>query len=395
MLQLKNRKGTIMVVLGVALFVLLAFMALSIDFGRMYLFRSQVHVSADAAALAGAQRRFLTTPPDTIAADDTAVVYAKRNLVENDTVVIATTDIEPGTWDFQAQTFTPSAGGSWGGTTVNAVRATARDTASYVFGRLVGLTTRLRAATSVAVVGGVGATDCVRPWAVPYQAMLDVLYGAGVQNALTYNLTSQDVSTLSAMTIANNMFLKIGDPAQTIVSGSFYGVRLPPILYANGTQGNPWQGANDYSNAIGYTCAQLNAMILATGAATPNMGPGDWLLSEQGNMVNKTRAGVLTLCNAFGGGTNPSNPGGSNSFTCNSPASVKIAMWASYGDAPGVNGCGGKCFLIKYIGVFAVTGYVKGTGLQADGVTGYFSSLASSGAFTPNPSPIKKIALVQ
>jgi hypothetical protein len=70
-------------------------------------------------------------------------------------------------------------------------------------------------------------------------------------------------------------------------------------------------------------------------------------------------------------------------------------MWASYGDAPGTTGCGGKCFLIKYLGVFAVTGYTKATGGNPDGVTGYFSSLLSSGSFSGAPGPIKKIALVQ
>jgi hypothetical protein len=67
-----------------------------------------------------------------------------------------------------------------------------------------------------------------------------------------------------------------------------------------------------------------------------------------------------------------------------------LALWAESGNAPGASGCGGKCFLVKYIGVFYVTEYVRG-----DGVRGYFSTLATQGRFSPLPSLIKKIALVQ
>lgn len=394
MLRLKNRRGATMILVGVSLVALVTIMAFALDFGRMYLFRAQVHVSADAAALAGAHG--LAKLPSAFVAQsaDSGVAYGQVNLVDQTTPTIATANVIPGHWTFPNGPFTPTAGGNWADTTNNAVRATSQYTASYTIGRFLGFNTRARTATSVAAVGSVGSTDCVRPWAIPYQVMLDQLYGPGVQNAATYNLTAGDVATLSAMTIANNMFLKIGDPSSTVTNGSFYGVRLPPILYANGTLGNPWSGANDYANAIGYSCAQLSAAMVAQGGS-PNIGVGDWLQSEQGNMVNKTRAGVLALCNAFGGGTNPSNPGGSNSFTCRTPASVKIAMWASFGNAPGTTGCGGKCFLIKYLGVFAVTGYTKATGGNPDGVTGYFSSLLSSGSFSGAPGPIKKIALVQ
>lgn len=395
LLRLKNRRGATMILFVVALLGFLGIMAYAIDFGRMYLFRTQVHTRADAAALAGVQARFVSIDPlVNAAAADTAVSVGRLNLVENRNPSMTTADIVPGVWTFPNGPFTPAAGGSWTASGINAVQATARDTAGYVFGPIFSVATRVRSAISVAAVGSVGSTDCVRPWAIPYQVMLDVLYGTGVQNAGTYNLTAGDVATLSAMTIANNMFLKIGDPSATVTNGSFYGVRLPPILYANGTLGNPWNGANDYGNAIGYTCAQLNQAMIAQGGS-PNIGVGDWLQSEQGNMVNKTRSGVLSLCNNFGGGTIPGNPGGSNSFACVTPASVKIAMWASYGDAPGTTGCGGKCFLVKYLGVFAVTGYTKATGGNPDGVTGYFSSLLSSGSFSGAPGPIKKIALVQ
>lgn len=389
MLHLKIRRGATMVIVGVALVALVGIMAFSLDFGRMYLFRAQVHVSADAATLAGAER---LAKQAYLTAASTAVTYGQANLVENAVPTISTGDIVPGVWNFTTSTFVDASGGSWTATGNNAVKATSRYTANYSFGRIFGFTTRLRSATSIAAVGSVGGTECVRPWAVPYQMMLDALYPpAGTKNALTYNLTSQDVTTLSALTIANNMYLKIGNATSGIVPGNFFGVRLPPHEYADGTQGNPWPGGNTYRNAVGWTCAQLSAAV-AGRTTRPYVGVGDWLAPENGDMEGPTGQGLATLCQTPGnGGTTPPNASGNASFRCNTPVPIKIAIWSVYGNAPKYpSGCGGKCFQVKYLGVFAVREFDT-----TNGVRGYFSSLVSAGQFTGAPGPIKKIALVR
>jgi hypothetical protein len=68
-----------------------------------------------------------------------------------------------------------------------------------------------------------------------------------------------------------------------------------------------------------------------------------------------------------------------------------VALWNQSGNAPDVSGCGGKCFKVKYLGVFYVTGYNTVT----NAVTGYFSTMSASGAFSPTPGPIQTIALVK
>lgn len=380
---LRNRRGATMILVGVSLLALVGFMALAVEMGRMYLFRAQVHVASDAAALAGAERML---HEQLVGAADTAVAYGRLNLVERTVPTITTADIEPGAWNFATSTFTPAVNGNWSASTNNAVRATARYTASYRFGRIFGLTTRLRSATSVAAVGSVSGTSCVRPIAVPYQRLLDARYGDGVKDAMTYALTADDVNWFGD----NHplILLKSGDATSNVISGNFYGIRMPPLLYADGTAGNPWSGANDFSNALGANCATLAAQIASAGGR-PTIGINDWMLAENGNMVNKTGDGVAELCKANGGIT-PPNGGGNRSFTCNAPTRIIISMWSEHGDAPGTSGCGGKCFKVKYVGVFYLTEYIKG-----DGVRGYFSDLASQGKFSPIPSLIKKIALVQ
>ncbi len=383
MFRQRNRRGATMIIVGVALTALIGIMALALDMGRMYLFRAQVHVSSDAAALAGAERLLRQAYQG---AADSAVAYGRLNLVERTVPTITTADIVPGVWDFGTQRFTPAANGSWTASTNNAVQATARYNAPYRFGRLFGLTTRVRSATSVAAIGGVSGTACVRPLAVPYQQLLNARYGEGGRDALTYALTADDINWFAS----NHplILLKSGSSSTNIVNGNFYGVRLPPLVYADGVTGNPWSGANDFGNALGSNCDGLAALIRAAGGRL-YVSAGDWLLAENGNMVNKAGDAVADLCRATAGIT-PPNGGGNRSFQCNTPTQMLIALWAVSGDAPGASGCGGKCFLVKYVGVFYVTEYVKG-----EGVRGYFTSLATQGSFSPIPSLIKKIALVQ
>lgn len=383
MTGMKNRRGATMIIVGVALIALVGLMALAIDMGRMYLFRAEVHVSSDAAALAGAERLLRQS---LAGAADTAVAYGRVNEVDHATPTITTGDIVPGVWNFETHSFTPAANGDWSAGTNNAVQASSRYMAQYRFGRIFGLTTRLRSATSVAAIGGVNGTSCVRPLAVPYQRLLDARYGEGGRDALTYALTADDINWFGE----NHplILLKSGDSRSNLISGNFYGVRLPPLMYEDGAIGNPWSGASDFANALSVDCASLAALVRAAGGRL-YVSAGDWLQAENGNMVNKTGDALAQLCAATGG-TTPPGARGNRSFVCNTPTEMIIAMWAESGSPPGAPGCGGKCFRVKYVGVFYATEYVKD-----EGIRGYFSSLALQGRFSPIPSLIKKIALVQ
>jgi len=51
-------------------------------------------------------------------------------------------------------------------------------------------------------------------------------------------------------------------------------------------------------------------------------------------------------------------------------------------------------FRVKYVGVFAIVGF-SGDSKQAQ-ISGYFTSMASTGSFSANPTPVTgSIALVQ
>lgn len=382
-IKLANRRGMTLILIAFMLTFMIGLSAFVVDFGRMYLFRSQLHSAADGAALAGVFRLSQTHTAD---AQDTAVSYGTRASVAGASVGLAAGDVESGKWN--GTTFTPAATlgvSPWTDGILNAVRVTTRYTGPFIFGRFFGMTNRALSATAVAVNGSAGAATCTRPWAVPYQLLLNSLaatYGGPVQDATSYNLTDTDIAHLAAMTIANNVELKVGDQqgTWTPVSGNFYGVEMPPIEYANGTPGTPWSGGSNYRDAGGGTCTQLATMMAPS---SPYVGVGDWLAPENGNMKGPT----LQSIQGQGG-----FPGLCGSTTCSPPVRVTVALWDRFGDAPHYStGCGGKCFHIKYMGVFYVTGYDTAT----DAVMGYFSTMNSAGPFSVAPGPIEMRALVQ
>jgi Flp pilus assembly protein TadG len=375
-LLLENRRGFTLVLIAFMLTLLLASAAAAVDFGRMYVLEAELHTASDAAALAGAERimagDILTTAPA-----DTANAYAGRHKVDGHAVTL--TDVSPGKWTFP-NTFTPA---TWA--TANAISVTATyNNAPYYFARIFGLTTQNMKRTSIAAVGSVGKADCVRPWAIPYELMLQALYPTSTPDPLTYDLTQDDVTRLSVMTSANNVSLKIGSQQGNvqIVNGNFYSVELPPIEYADGSipSPGPWSGSKNYGDALGDNCKSLDSAMASRGGSI-DVGVGDWLAPENGNMPNAARDGVQALCHLKG-----------NNYTCASPGTrVDAAMWDTVGNAPGVSGCGGKCFHIKYMSVFYVTGWDDAAGA----VTGYFKTMAAAGPFTTVPGPVRTIVLVK
>ena len=103
-----------LIFVAIALFVLLAFVALVVDLGRLYWVRAQLQNTADAAVLAAA-----TQLPDIGAVEAEAVLYGQLNLPDVGTVV-SNSDVTVGYWDDSAETFYA------GVTPYNAVRVVAQ-----------------------------------------------------------------------------------------------------------------------------------------------------------------------------------------------------------------------------------------------------------------------------
>lgn len=112
----RRRRAAIVVLAALLLTIMMGFMAMAIDLGYIVLVRTELQSAADSAALAAAGS-MSQSENDIIAS---AQRYASLNLAANRPVTLSDGDVEFGTWDASALTFTPT------GSVGNAVRTTVR-----------------------------------------------------------------------------------------------------------------------------------------------------------------------------------------------------------------------------------------------------------------------------
>jgi hypothetical protein len=111
-----RRHGVALIWTAVIIVVLLGFIGFAVDFAYAFLTANQLQNAADAAALAGAD----VLPFSSSQAVTNATNTAASNNAAGASVILASGDVELGSYDRTTQTFTPGGGGS------NAVRVTAR-----------------------------------------------------------------------------------------------------------------------------------------------------------------------------------------------------------------------------------------------------------------------------
>jgi len=359
MMDRTSRRGATIVLVAILMTVIIGFAGVAIDLSRLYVMRAQLQTTADATAVAGIVEVKDKRPTN---APTAALTYAPLNTVERQAPTMAAANVEGGSWDFATNTFTPLA--SWTDPALNAVRTTASYTGAYTLTGVFGATTKLVQARAIAALGFVSATSCLRPWAVSYQTLLNTLYPPAGTKAPSYNLTAQDVQTLSAMSYPSSAITLLASSNDPLTPGNIDAVQVL----------DPWNGNASYKSAIS-SCSNMD------------IGPGTWLNGDTGEGGGQTKGSLFDFCAANGG-----TSGNKQSFTCLGQPKIKLAMWDSSNLAPG----GNLQLRVKYVGVFAIVSFQDGSAKTPDQVTGYFSSMATSGQFSTNPTPITgSIALVQ
>ncbi|HLB09471.1 MAG TPA: hypothetical protein VK617_08040, partial [Gemmatimonadaceae bacterium] len=118
----------------------------------------------------------------------------------------------------------------------------------------------------------------------------------------------------------------------------------------------------------------------------PNLeiGPGTILHGDPGAGSGQTDKALQDLC---GVNVNPNSP-----FSCPG-VKVKLAIWDQNNGLSGAN----LTVRVKYVGVFGINLFTPGSGKSGvDQISGYFSTMATSGSFSATPGPTTgSIALVQ
>jgi hypothetical protein len=357
-----------MILVAVGITMLFGIAAMAIDFSRMYTFIAQLRFLTDATALSvtsDLKRGGVTQSTAT----DRALALRTSNRV-NGTVLsdsgMGSADIEPGVWNIASQSFT---GTTWSAAT--AVRTTARYDAPWSLSRVFGTTAARRLTqVTVASLGSVNTSSCLKPWGVPYSNILVTLGRSATDTA--YRLTAADVATLrdNQTSIAFKVSSSTSNAGGAVIgsntiNGNYYAVRYPPVQYANGTAGNPASGANNYRDGVA---------DLSCSSASGTASVGDWLDLESGNMVGPTKQGMSTLCGQSGA-----------NFSCSQD--IVVPIWNARSSASA-----SAWVQVLYLGAFRLTAYQNGS------VIGYLKTLSASpgsGGGTPTPGLILTGMLVK
>jgi Flp pilus assembly protein TadG len=270
-----SERGAAAVLMVVVMLAVMGVAAVTIDVTRLMALRAELQTAVDAAALAGALE---LAAGGGDASRDTALSYASRNTAETDTVRVSPQSVEFGVWDPEAMTFTalPNAVGA------NAINVSTRKNVGTYFAWVMNFLDVSAAARATAwSASPIGATNCVKPWAIPEELLDDNNDGIVQEEEVELAILSQREFVLKGGTGGGTP-----DSMQSGIPSFFYPVVLPAFWDAGTGQYVDLSGeggADEYRDAIS--------------DCDPNpIGVGDSLLVEPGNMPGPTVQGARNLC---------------------------------------------------------------------------------------------------
>jgi Flp pilus assembly protein TadG len=154
---LADQSGSVALLTGIVIFVLLGCAALALDIGHMVMVESQLRKAADAGALAGARGMWpqvlpvtadTTVTPNYDNAVNTATQTASQNKVDGSNLAYSEITVEVGQWDYASRSFTPGYTSDSNGVRVT----THRNGITMFFAKVFGISTGNLSATSTAVM---------------------------------------------------------------------------------------------------------------------------------------------------------------------------------------------------------------------------------------------------
>ncbi len=308
--RLRSARGAVLIHVSIALIGLLAFSALSIDYGVMWVSRRHAPNAADAAALAGAISLAFVNRTDQARARQAAKAAGEANQVWRQAPVIdADADITIGacptgltnTLDLCIR--------------ANVFRNQAKDPLPTFFATLLGISAQGVRATATARILVGNAVNCMRPWGIPDKwwdarrhaadrRHADVDLGRQVERYVENGKNKDSCCRIRSTVITprsptlrpvleqlprqrrRDQLQRGGGsrhgrdaeerrPAADVTSGWFFLIDLP-------RPGEPDTGGNRYRQNIG-SCNALS------------VGLGDMVWTEPGNMIGPTKSGVGDL----------------------------------------------------------------------------------------------------
>ena len=266
---LGDNRGSALIMGAVAIVALFSFAVLAIDATMLMTTKNQLQAAADAAALAGATGLIEGSQTTAI---DRAIRFASFNGAVQDIrrpVIITAADVSfPEADVIRVRTHRTAATGDALRTHFMRIVDPGSDNLTDI------------SAVAAARIYQVCGSDCIKPWAIP-DRWDDVNGNGTMEVGETYD---PDVTGYQAPgDVGASVILKVGNPQQTMASGQFYPINLPPLDCDCGE--DPETGGAQYR----WNIANCNRFTVET---------GDRLQLEPGNMVGPTRQGMEELINA-------------------------------------------------------------------------------------------------
>jgi Flp pilus assembly protein TadG len=390
-MQLKARRGAVVVILGIMVVALVSITAISIDFSRLWALRNELQTAADAAAHAGAIQ--LLPPNNAGNTISVATSYAQLNKTMTQTASVDAVVL--GDWDDAARTFTP------GAPTTDAVSVTVSRQSTGLIMALLGVSAPRMQARAIGWADApvTSSAGCIKPVAIPYtQMMWRINQFRGIANTPDTNGLYRpfdnvaDLNALNNMSVAERTFsLKIGSGQvnDTLgqLSGSYQAVKLGK--YWDASTGQLATPAPDNGGGDAYK-AHLS------GASCYQLAVGDSLQTESGNMAGPTICGAIgsPACNSAGGpGICASLPGATDNTGRTDPTfgecrkadgSVGIDIKAAFYSC--MTGCNGKSTVeVSLLGSFTLLKVYPDA--SQNNTTPVFDKSEIVGVFKPTADP--------
>jgi hypothetical protein len=318
-----NRRGAIVVLTGIFIVAIMIIAAISVDASRIFAAKNELQTASDAAALAGALQ--LLEGSGTF--EDTARRYAQRNRVEQDDV--DSVEVEWGVWLPTERSFVV------GGEPKDAVRVTTRHPLPLSLAQVFGDSTVTVTASAIAwSAGPVMEPQCIKPLAVPYSRLLQILGRPAWSES---GLTDDDIRALRDMPVsARQWHFHFGDSqtehssagGQQFGEGHLKMDQYFPIdidsTYDRGDAGMLTRPSLDTATYRSYLSGPPD------GRCSVRVRPGDRVRSEPAPKVAAVRNGLGEICRALGGELE-----GSNVLTCRGNGQriempLRVVYWSGY-----------------------------------------------------------------
>jgi Flp pilus assembly protein TadG len=324
--RFRNRRGAIVVMTGVFIVALMMIAAITVDASRIFAARNELQTAADAAALAGA----LQLLDDSSTAADTAEAYGRRNRVEQDSIQIV--DVEPGIWrpnEPDSVRFVPF------GEPSDAVRVTTKHAVRLSLARVFGDSTVMVHASAIAWSSGpVMEPQCLKPLAVPYSRLLQML-GHPPWSAITLN--DDDIRQLRELPVSQRQWhFHFGDLAnEDEVADQFGEDHFKRDQYFPIDIDSTWEKTDPTTHSRPSLDTATYRSYLAgppDGRCAARVRAGDRVRSEPAPKIGAVRNGLSQICESLGGTLQ-----GSSSLTCRAGGErvemhLPVAFWS--GDLP-------------------------------------------------------------